>query len=1332
MYLRRTEPRHSLRRPFARTARRREALVEPLERRALLSAGELDPTFGGGDGIVTHPDAGRTGSATAAVVLPDGKIITAGGTSGDDTGADFLLARYNADGTLDTTFGDGGRTRTDFAHGQDYAVDLALAPDGKIVVAGTHEVEDRPTELAVARYHPDGTLDTSFDGDGRSLQRITFNGAGAAGVAVQGDGRIVVAATAFSAASGTPDLAAVRYLSSGALDPSFNGGFTLIHLDGSETAAGVTVRPDGRIVLAGRTDGSAPSQGVLVGLTAGGTRDASFGTAGVSRLAGVWFDEAAADLIVTADNRVVGNFTAPGNDLTRDVGVFRVTAAGALDPAFGTGGRVVVTGPDEVSPAGLARQADGKYVFGMRPSSYPQPPHDFTIARITASGALDATFAGDGTADVGLPQDVALLDVVVQPGGRIVGAGAAHFGGGTDAILAGLTPAGALDPTFRSSNAPADPVGVSGSFSDVVVQPDGKILAVGTSTRFPGQTSPERDVYLARFLPDGSADSSFGTAGKVLMDFGASFDGANRVALQSDGRIVISGNVLARFLPNGTLDTTFGGGDGFVPAPAQTTFLGLSAQPDDRLLVTRGGPGQRAVQRYTADGEIDGSFADGGTLTDFTATGIESFAPTDVGYQPNTGKIIVAGSGWVEESGEDWVAIRLNPDGSIDTSFGGGDGAASHDSDVHDLGGRIAIRPTDGYIAMAGNEDDEDAALVRFGPEGQSYGDYRLPDYPAWSYDVAVAPDGKIVIVWADRSDEYNDYGDPSNIRVARFNADGSYDNTFYSLNTDVFDGSRDTPQGVTVAPDGDVIVVGSAEGAPVVLRYQGSGGAQAINLYSDGSLVITGTGAADTLSLTVSGSTLTVQLNNLTRQFDVSVIEELHADLGDGNDTVSSSFDTTRASVFGGAGDDTFTGGAGQQVFFGGDGNDTLRGGDGGDHLYGDGGNDYLDGQLSGDYMSGGGGTDTVDYSSRTAALRVTVGDYESDDGEAGERDRVEYDVEIVRGGAGDDYIAERSFSTQRGSGNNEPRNAFYGGGGNDTLSGGTAVDALFGGPGNDTFLASEVPEDWGWGYRWVTYYGDYYNGGGGNDTVDYSQRNEWFDDLTVSLDGVANDGRLAGESWEAEGDNVDADVENVIGGGRNDVLSGSAGNNRLVGNGGDDRLLGGGGNDVLDGGEGRDWLYGGPGTDTADYSARTAALRISLNGRSDDGEAGEWDNVFVDTENVIGGGGNDVLIGSGTNNRLEGRAGKDTITGGGGRDALYGGEGNDTFYARDGITDAVLDGGPGTDAADKDAADPTQSVESSISASLRTAGTAAAQETRVREGSALVPAQRRRLVGR
>src|SRR5207237_636290 len=144
------------------THSRRCVIGEALERRMLLSAGELDPTFGGGDGIFAHPDAGRSNTAVAAAVQADGKVVVAGLHDDPVRHTDFAVARYNADGTIDTSFGTNGRVYTDFGRGDDRAKDVAVTPDGKIVVVGTSRDDTYGYQIAVARYNPNGSLDTTF------------------------------------------------------------------------------------------------------------------------------------------------------------------------------------------------------------------------------------------------------------------------------------------------------------------------------------------------------------------------------------------------------------------------------------------------------------------------------------------------------------------------------------------------------------------------------------------------------------------------------------------------------------------------------------------------------------------------------------------------------------------------------------------------------------------------------------------------------------------------------------------------------------------------------------------------------------------------------------------------------------------------------------------------------------------------------------------------------------------------------------------------------------------------------------------------------------------
>ena len=173
------------------------------------SDGSLDTTFSG-DGKVTTDFGEGDDHGYSVVMQPDGKIIVAGFDF--NYSGDFVLARYNADGTLDTTFSDDGKVVTDFG-GDDYGFSVVMQPDGKIIVAGL-----RSFDFAVARYNSDGTLDTTFSGDGKVT--TDFGGYdGGYSVVIQADGKIVVAGSSgFSNFISSADFALARFNSDGSLD----------------------------------------------------------------------------------------------------------------------------------------------------------------------------------------------------------------------------------------------------------------------------------------------------------------------------------------------------------------------------------------------------------------------------------------------------------------------------------------------------------------------------------------------------------------------------------------------------------------------------------------------------------------------------------------------------------------------------------------------------------------------------------------------------------------------------------------------------------------------------------------------------------------------------------------------------------------------------------------------------------------------------------------------------------------------------------------------------------------------------------------------------------
>src|SRR5262245_9715242 len=253
-----------------------------------LPNGTLDPSFGGGDGKVTTDFPGLAAVASSVVVQPDGKIVVAGGAFPNFTFlGDIAVVRYNADGSLDTSFGGTGIVITNFGTTGSYAFDVKLQPDGKIVVAGTHFVafqaseQSSDTNFALVRYNPDGSLDTGFGNLGGAVS-TDFNGGNddAFSLIVQPDGKLVAVGSAISQAD-FYDFAAARYNADGTLDGSFDGDGK-VRLDFGnhdfDRAHSAALQADGKIVAAGFTiyDGGLSQPFALARWNADGTLDGSF------------------------------------------------------------------------------------------------------------------------------------------------------------------------------------------------------------------------------------------------------------------------------------------------------------------------------------------------------------------------------------------------------------------------------------------------------------------------------------------------------------------------------------------------------------------------------------------------------------------------------------------------------------------------------------------------------------------------------------------------------------------------------------------------------------------------------------------------------------------------------------------------------------------------------------------------------------------------------------------------------------------------------------------------------------------------------------------------
>jgi len=244
--------------------------------------GSLDPSFGTG-GIVTTVIGSRGSAAWGLALQADGKIIAAGVTQEAGGPSEFALTRYNPDGSLDSSFGARGTVTTPVGAGAEASA-VALQPDGKIVVAG--DASGDAEEFALARYNPDGSLDPSFGAGGIVTTAVGADNSYATAVAIQPDGKIIAAGATYVPEAGfqpPDDFALTRYNSDGSLDSSF-GSNGVVRTDFSATedfANAIALQSNGKIIVAGRSEGL-PTGSVfaLARYNQDGSLDPSFGSNG--------------------------------------------------------------------------------------------------------------------------------------------------------------------------------------------------------------------------------------------------------------------------------------------------------------------------------------------------------------------------------------------------------------------------------------------------------------------------------------------------------------------------------------------------------------------------------------------------------------------------------------------------------------------------------------------------------------------------------------------------------------------------------------------------------------------------------------------------------------------------------------------------------------------------------------------------------------------------------------------------------------------------------------------------------------------------------------------
>src|SRR5438067_2688779 len=414
--------------------------------------GDLDPTFGTDGKVLTDFDH-STDIANAMAVQTDGKLVVVGTTYRDNdfSGEDFAVAQYNPDGTLDKTFGAGGKVQTDFPGLAAVPSSVVIQSDGKIVVAGgAFPLFTFLGDFKVVRYNPNGSLDTSF-GDGGIVTTTFPEGSYAFALALQSDGKIIAAGTVFvdfnPGDMSDTDFALARYNPDGSLDTTFgNGGTVTTDFFGNEDDVfSVLIQPDGKIIA-------------------------------------------------------VGSANSPVNYY--DFAAARYLANGTLDSTFGTGGKVSTDFGDHNfdQARSAALQSDGRIVAAGFAISQNGLSQNFAVARYTSNGVLDTTFSRDGITQIDFGSCCqSAYKVLLQSDGKIITVGYANTeDSDSDFLLARLSPRGSLDATFGVGGKVRTSFGdLNGGANGAALQSDGKIVAVGFQAT---ATNRFAEFALARYL----------------------------------------------------------------------------------------------------------------------------------------------------------------------------------------------------------------------------------------------------------------------------------------------------------------------------------------------------------------------------------------------------------------------------------------------------------------------------------------------------------------------------------------------------------------------------------------------------------------------------------------------------------------------------------------------------------------------------------------------------------------------------------------------------------------------------------------------------------------
>ena len=723
---------------------------------------------------------GFTGNVYSTIIQPDGKILVGGAFDsykGDNTSRNLI--RLNPDGTKDKSFNVG----TGFSNSMysNYVSSIILQDDGKMIVGGVFTKFQGFPQNYIIRLNSDGSKDPSFNcgtgfmdnpnGDSTVLTMVK-----------QKDGKILIGG-GFLGYQGVANKYLIRLNADGTKDTSFDMDIGL-----NSTVTSIALQDDGKIIVGGKfTQFQGVSQNRLIRLNTDGSKDTAFDVSS-------GFDADVNSVLIQPDGKIVaaGYFMRYVNDSQN--GIVRLNSDGSKDSTF-----YIFTGfgfAPSVTALGL--QPDGKIIAGGHFLSYKGISQNHLI-RLNADGTKDNSFEiGTG---YGIGQTDRINFIVVRENGKILtGGNFDSYQGITVNNFLCINNDGSKDNTLETGNGFNNPVNA------IVQQTDGKTIVGGKFTNY----QQNLQSCLVRFNTDNSIDTSFNIGSGFFYYYNGTQGNIKSVAIQTDGKIMVGGYFnayqgvnqknLIRLNVDGSKDTSFNTGSGFVRGYDDSDSVNsIVLQPDGKIIIGSDiteyqGVVSKYLIRLNTNGSVDTSFNIG---TGFDAPVLSVALQSD-------GKLIVGGKFKNYQGVSQNYLVRLNSDGSKDSSFNIGTGFGS----LYTIGDvqSIVIQP-DGKIIVGGKfsyfQGANQGYIIRLNSDGSKDSSFNIGSgFGSSVSSIAVQKDGKIIV-----GGSFYSYQGYQSVRLIRLNSDGSIDTKVAATGSD---GSSASVTSINLQSDGQIIIGGN------------------------------------------------------------------------------------------------------------------------------------------------------------------------------------------------------------------------------------------------------------------------------------------------------------------------------------------------------------------------------------------------------------------------------------------------------------------------------------------------------------------------------------------